>query len=316
MRIVCIAVFALIFCRCVPRETPEIVSGRTQKHVLSIDALREREYAPSPVVIEKMISESEEYITYIVSYMSEGLKLYALMNTPRGGDGGYPLMIINHGYIPPDEYSTTRSYRTISDRYAKNGFLVLKPDYRGHDESEGRGEGPLRTIHYSIDVLNLIASAVSIDEWDSEHLFLYGHSMGGEVTLRVAEVAAGITAFSLWAPVSALIPENTLYFIRRDSYKNSESHLTALHKITSRSDYPDLSPVEHTAFITSPVVLHHGTDDESVPFDWSLNLIEAFTETGVRFIFYRHPGDNHNLSRYDYLGLIDKDIAYFKTLID
>jgi dipeptidyl aminopeptidase/acylaminoacyl peptidase len=312
-----IIVIAFLLCQCYPHEGKNNThkAKHEKLHPLSIEALRKRAYLRSRITIEKKVEELRTHTRYIVSYVSEGLKLYALMNVPAGNNSAFPAVIINHGYIPPDAYSTTGSYKTIADRYARNGFLVFKPDYRGHDESEGKDSGPFRTIHYSIDVLNLIASMSGVDEWDGAHLFLYGHSMGGEVSLRVLEVVGNINAASLWAPVSAAIPENTLYFIRQGSYKNAEAYLNALHGAASRSDYTDLSPVEHTAYIKAEIVLHHGTDDEDVPFDWSLSLIKAFEETGVKVTFYRHPGDNHNLSRFDYPGIIDKDIAYFKTLI-
>jgi dipeptidyl aminopeptidase/acylaminoacyl peptidase len=317
MKTMYILAIALLLYQCCQKEeannADEVKKGET--HPLSIESLRKREYPPSRITIEKKIAELSTHKKYIVSYISEGLKVYALMNVPVGGDSTFPAVIINHGYIPPNVYSTVNSYKAIADRYAGKGFLVFKPDYRGHDASEGRASGPFRTIHYSIDVLNLITSLGTVEEWDGQNLFLYGHSMGGEVSLRVLEVAGNINAASLWAPVSAAIPENTLYFIRQGSYENAEAYLKELHEATTRSDYVDLSPIEHTSYIEAPVVLHHGTDDEDVPFDWSLGLMRAFEEAGVNVIFYRYPGDNHNLNRFDYYGIIDKDIAYFKTLI-
>lgn len=52
------------------------------------------------------------YDRYVVSYQSEGLKIYALLTIPRDSKPptGYLAIVFNHGYIPPDVYRTTERY--------------------------------------------------------------------------------------------------------------------------------------------------------------------------------------------------------------
>ena len=47
------------------------------------------------------------------------------------------MIVFNHGYIPPAEYRTTERYVAYVDGFARNGYIVFRPDYRGHDQSEG-----------------------------------------------------------------------------------------------------------------------------------------------------------------------------------
>ena len=68
-------------------------------HPLQIDAMRAREYPGSDIVIESVLDPGANYSRYYVSYISEGLKIYALMTVPNGEKPptGWPVVIFNHG---------------------------------------------------------------------------------------------------------------------------------------------------------------------------------------------------------------------------
>ena len=63
-------------------------------------------YPGSELVIESTLEPEENYGRYIVSYLSEGNKIFALMTVPWGfkPDSGWPVIIFNHGYVRPDKY--------------------------------------------------------------------------------------------------------------------------------------------------------------------------------------------------------------------
>src|SRR5512134_3475150 len=77
-------------------------------HALSIEALRSRSYSGSDFVFEQTLDSGSNYDRYVVSYLSDGLKIYALMTIPWGEKPptGFPVVLFNHGYIPPDQYRT------------------------------------------------------------------------------------------------------------------------------------------------------------------------------------------------------------------
>src|SRR5512133_2318697 len=81
----------------------------TASHPLQIDAMRARDYPGSDIVIERVLDPGVNYNRYYVSYLSDGLKIYALMPVPNGQKPptGWPVVIFNHGYIPPAVYRTT-----------------------------------------------------------------------------------------------------------------------------------------------------------------------------------------------------------------
>ena len=74
--------------------------------------MRVQQYPGSDIVIESILDPGVNYNRYYVSYLSEGLKIYALMTVPNGEKPatGWPVVIFNHGFIPPDVYRTTERY--------------------------------------------------------------------------------------------------------------------------------------------------------------------------------------------------------------
>ena len=281
----------------------------------TVDWLRARTFAPAAITIERDLGDRGGFRGYVVSYPSDGLKLFALMDVPTGPRpaGGFPVVLVNHGYIPPQAYSTTDSYHLISDYYAKAGFLVLKPDYRGHAGSPGPAEGPFRSMLYAVDVLSLLAAVPSVPEADAGRIFAYGHSMGGDVTLRVLEATSAIRAATLWAPVSAPFPESVLYYARRRGGDEARAQLARIESLFAGSDYPRLSALDNVGLIRVPLLLHHGTSDEDVPYAWSLTLAQRLEAAGVTFNFLTYQGENHNLSRRSFTTVLSRDVAFFRA---
>lgn len=286
------------------------------KHPDSIDQISKRVLTNQAVTIEKTITTTDNYQTFLISYPSDNFKLYTLMSKPVGSppEGGWPVIIVNHGYIPPTQYSTTSSYINTFNYFASQGFIVLKPDYRGHDNSEGQPDPILGRLQYAVDVLNLIDDVKSINEANPNKIYLYGHSMGGDVSLMVAEASSQIKALVLWAPAVTTFPENITYFIRYHSPKATDFKKLeeTLAQLISQYGKDQFSSFSNTSKLNIPIILHHGTADESVPFSWGEALNNRLKSEGKNITFYRYAGDNHNISNHWYEAL-SKDVEFFKS---
>jgi len=88
--------------------------------------MRKREYPGSDIVVEQTLAPGANYNRYVASYQSDGLKIYALMTVPMGQKPktGWPAIIFNHGFIPPDQYRTTERYVAYVDALARSGYIV------------------------------------------------------------------------------------------------------------------------------------------------------------------------------------------------
>ncbi|MCK4799046.1 MAG: alpha/beta fold hydrolase [Spirochaetes bacterium] len=284
----------------------------------TIEYLREKDFPEQSINIERSLGKKSNFESYIISYFSDGLKLYALMNIPNSKmpENGYPVVIVNHGYIPPKKYSTIDSYKLVSSYFANNGFLTLKPDYRGHDNSKkGEGGRPFNRFNYTEDVINLLYAVKNINKADTDNLFMYGHSMGGDITLRILEITDKVKAATLWSPVSIMFPESLLFFIRRGGTETAKSIESVIKSIFKDEDYPKVSAIANINYIKAPIILHHGTDDESVPYEWSLQLTDKFDEAKIDYKFYTYKGEDHNFAKKSFYSVLKKDVEFFKSKI-
>lgn len=136
--------------------------------------MRKQSYPGSDLTIEQELLDGVNYRQYIASYKSDGLKIYGLLTVPeeQKPENGWPVIIFNHGYIPPDQYRTTERYTAYVDALARNGYLVFKPDYRGHGNSEGQPLGAYYSSAYTIDVLNAVSALKRYQDADPQRIGL------------------------------------------------------------------------------------------------------------------------------------------------
>lgn len=279
-------------------------------HPLSIESLRQGEYSGSNLVVEQELSSGSNYSRAIVSYRSEGLKIYALLTVPFGEMpvGGWPAIVFNHGYIPPAQYSTTERYIAYTDAFSRNGYVLLRPDYRGHGNSEGQAEGGYGSNAYSIDVLNALSSLKKHESVNPQKIGMWGHSMGGHITLRNMVVSKDIKAGVIWAGVVASYPD-LLEKWRRGSSTPTPFPTTSnrggwrrglIAQYGEPKDNPEfwnsISSNSYLSDISGPLQLHHGTADYSVPYEFSQILEKQLKDVGKEVEVYIYPGDDHDIT--------------------
>jgi len=274
-------------------------------HPLQIDALRARAYPGSDIVIEAVLDPGVNYSRYYVSYLSDGLKIYALMTVPNGPKPptGWPAIIFNHGYIPPNVYRTTQRYVAYMDQMARNGYIVFKSDYRGHDKSEGVARGGYTQPDYTIDVLNAVASVKRYPDADPNRIGMWGHSMGGYITLRAMVISADIKAAVIWGGVVAPYPDlftrwnvgarlttparGSWVYSLEQQYGSVDQNPQFWNSISANSYLSDLN---------RPIQLHHSITDEEVPVEFSQMLYDEMRAANQTVELYTYAGDNHNIS--------------------
>jgi len=278
---------------------------------MAIEALRQTSYPGSEIMIEKTLEPGSNYHRYYAYYLSEGNKIYGLLTVPFNDppNGGYPAIVFNHGYIPPGEYHTTERYIAYVDWLARSQYVVFKIDYRGHDRSEGVARGAYGDPGYTVDVLNAVSSLQNYPSVNPEKIGMWGHSMGGFLTLRAMVISKEIKAGVIWAGVVASYPDmiskwwlNTPRpiptaptFARRWQQEWTTEYGSA---IENPDFWSSISSNTYVNEISGPIQLHHGTADESVPLVFSEILWHELLAANQYVEFYTYEGDNHNLSLY------------------
>ena len=257
--------------------------AKTVKSNSFIENLRSREYQGEDIKIEQSTPSNNYYTSYQISYLSDDLKIYGQMNVPNG-NGPFPVIILNHGYFNQSSFQSGDGTQTMADILARQGYLTLASDYRGFGKSENDAQGSRgHNPNYSIDVLNLISSVKSLEKADPNRIGMWGHSMGGEVSMRAIEATDKVKAVALWAPTSANAAENHGFYGGGRNAPSSPSPETN-----------GISPVNYLKYVTSPISIHQGLADTEVKPEWSKSLNEVLKKEGKTVEYFEYQGQDHN----------------------
>ena len=311
-----------------PTETA--VFTPTPTSPMMIEVMRQDSYPGSELVFEETLAAGDNYNRYIISYLSEGYRIYALFTVPFGDPPptGWPVVIFNHGYIPPDEYRTTERYVDYVDAFARNGYIVLKSDYRGHGNSEGEASSSYRSPGYTIDVLNGMASVQQFSAADPNRVGMWGHSMGGHITLRAMVISDQIQAGVIWGGV--VVSYEDLFALWRSNrptptpdpaqptpgprrFFNSWFEIYGSPE-ENPAFWDSISANSYVADLSGPIQLHHGTADSSVPYIFSEILRDEIEAVGLPVELFLYPGDNHNISG-SFTTAMAESVAFFDRYV-
>lgn len=330
-----------------PESLTDKIASPKETNPLMIEIMGQKNYQGSDLKIEQTLSDGENYHQYIASYYSDNLKIYGLLTVPTDAKpkNGWPVIIFNHGYVPPEQYRTTERYVSYVDAFARNGYIVFKPDYRGNGSSEGQPEGAYYSPAYATDVLNA-ASSLKREGTDvalrqvytgrgrsaqdltsriinPEKFGMWGHSMGGNITLRNLVVdSRDIKAAVIWGGVVGTYDDLMNNWQRKVFYSPSPRELALrnrnrqnlIQKYGAPAQNPkfwqSIDPNFHLSNINTPIQLHAGLSDEGVPWQFSQGLDNRLKQAGKTVELYTYEGDNHNISNSFNLA-ISRSIEFF-----
>ena len=276
----------------------------------SFENLKERGGKESEIKLEKVLKEEKEFTAYLFSYLSEGRKITGLANLPKGKTQ-FPVIIMIRGYIDQEDYQTGAGTSKAGEFFAKNGFLTLAPDFLGY----GGSDMPPNNVWEErflkpIAVLDLIASIKSLAQAEPAEICLWGHSNGGMVALSVLAISQADYPTTLWAPVSKFFPYDILYYT--DEFDDKGKKLRkSLSEFEKDYDVDEYSFDKHLERIKGPILLHQGTADESIPVEWSDNLVAKLKELEKEVVYYLHSGADHNMKGV-WETVVKRDLDFFQ----
>ncbi|HBJ72398.1 MAG TPA: peptidase S9 [Actinobacteria bacterium] len=252
-------------------------------------------YEGKDLRITRDLGSNSAYTRHAIAYSSNGLKITGVMNRPRG-KGPFPVVVLAHGHIEPSAYVTGQGFRREQDWLARHGYVALHVDYRNHAGSakDPDSEESMR-IGYAADVINagLAVRGTSLAFIDKSRVALLGRSMGGGIAFQTLVIRPGVfDAAVTYASTSSNIVDN----FRKWGSENTRTS----RQIIARYGTPEAKPEQwaqmssrnYFSRITEPVLMIHGTADESCDISWARATKDALVKAGkeVRLIEYRGAG--------------------------
>ncbi|MGL4650109.1 MAG: alpha/beta hydrolase family protein, partial [Caldilineaceae bacterium] len=310
----------------VPPIGPQVAPRRWAN--LGISDLAQRPYGAGTLQMEQTLAVSDAFTRTLVRWESDGLDVYGFMNVPAG-EGPFPVVIVTHGYVDPAIYNTLTYTTRYADALAREGFLVIHPNLRGYAPSDD-GPNPIRT-GFAVDLLDLIAilqrdggQPGPLAQADGSRIGLWGHSMGGGISLRVLAVsAARDTMLGVENPT---VDGAVLYgSMSGDEQRNHDQIFNVFSSGTRGNWEPDeapapaelrrINPIDNLGPMVTPISIHHGEFDEQVPLVWSEELCQILQDAAKPVECFTYDGQLHTFSGEGDATFIARTIDFYNRTL-
>ncbi len=239
-----------------------------------------------------------------------GETLYASLLKPPGFDPSrrYPVVVYVYGGPHAQVVRDAWGGRTALFHHflAQEGFLVFSLDNRG---STARGRAFERAISQRLGKVELedqLAGVVWLSQQpfvDSQHIGIWGWSYGGYMTLYALTHSQAFAAGAAVAPVTDWRLYDTIY---------TERYLKLPEE--NPEGYKDSSPIHAVTTLQAPLLLAHGTGDDNVHWQNTLNFIGELIKAQKPYTLHLYPNKNHGIPGKDErLHLFTAIYRHFRT---
>jgi len=230
-----------------------------------------------------------------VTFLSEGQGISGILHLP--GTKSFPCVIASHGLLSS---KNSEKYIALGERLSREGFGMLRFDFRGVGESEGRLEDD--TVSRRIVDLSSAIDFVKSRPGLGNRIGLVGSSLGGYVSLIKASMDKEIRAVVIWA--------TPFHLDDLKSNKGAEGH--PLPADAFFKDLPKHRLLPLLAKVSNCMVIH-GEKDELVPVDQAW---EIFHGLGAPKEIHIIEGADHRLTEPKHRQrAMDLTIEWFKKYL-
>lgn len=212
--------------------------------------------------------------------LCDGMKVHAKINYPQNKSDHLPLVIIFHGLTGHME---ERHIVALKDTALSCHYATLRVELYGHGQSDGQfaDHTILHWLTQGMQVINFAKKMNSISD-----IYLAGHSQGALTAILLAgmmhENIKGLIALSPAVNIAYGAKEIKKKFPDRTQLK--PSYFQAARII----------PLEKAiSLYHGPILLVHGTNDQTVPFSYASDLAQKQKSMSDDFTFQIIKGADH-----------------------
>jgi len=222
----------------------------------------------------------------------DGTTLYGdLLLPPNSTAGKIPVVVEVYGgpaaQIVRNEWGGTTAL--FHQMLARNGYAIFSVDNRGTPNRDRKFQTAIRHQFGAIELKDQLAGLdqmlAQYPQLDRERVAIWGWSNGGSMTLYSLTHSDAFKAGVSVAPVTDWHNYDTIY---------TERYM-GLPKDNEKG-YADSSLPKAADKLHGALLLAHGTSDDNVHFQNSIQMIEALMKAGKQFRFMLYPNKTHGIS--------------------
>jgi len=243
---------------------------------------------------------------------SDGTTLYATLLLPEGDHSAasVPLIVNPYGGPGPQEIVNRWGDGLLFDELlAEHGYAVLHADNRG---TGGRGREFAQTAYHNFgpvqleDQLTVVDAALAkYPQLDAKRMGWWGWSWGGTFTLYALTHSDRFKAGVAVAPVTDWRNYDSIYTER---YMSEPAEFP--------TGYHDFSVVNSAAKLKGRLLLVHGTGDDNVHIENSVQFIQQLIEAELPYDLQIYPRKTHSIAGPDVrVHLFNRILAQFDTYL-
>ncbi|WP_443747689.1 alpha/beta hydrolase family protein [Asticcacaulis solisilvae] len=228
---------------------------------------------------------------------ADGTVIHGYLTLPPGKAAkNLPLIVLPHG---GPEARDDLGYQWDVNAYASRGYAVLQPNFRG---SSGYGRAFVtagygqwgKTMETDLsDGVRFLASQGTID---SKRVCIVGYSYGGYAALAGPTLDPGVYRCAVSYAGISDIADMVSAVGQKGASQENQTVLYWKRYLGDPANWADASPIRHIDRVTVPILLIHGKDDTTVPYQQSKSMADALKAAGKPVEFVTLKGEDHWLS--------------------
>ncbi len=247
----------------------------------------------------------------------DGTALYATLMLPEGAAAAASVPLIVNPYGGPGAQTVLNrwgdnawaDHLLFDELLAQHGFAVLRTDNRGMGK---RGRVFAQAAFHNFGPIQLSDQLAVLDaaldkypQLDKRRLGWWGWSWGGTFTLYAMTHSDRFRAGVAVAPVTDWHDYDSIYTER---YLGLPS--------TDVPAYRDFSVVNSASRLKGNLLLVHGTGDDNVHIENSMQFIQALIDAGIPYDFQVFPRKTHSISGNEArVELFNRILAHFERYL-
>lgn len=270
-------------------------TGEPTQEPLAIANYFDREYEGADLTLGEVRERAQNYTSYDATYRSGDLNITGVINVPTG-DGPFPAVVLAHGWINRDSYTSGQGMTRERGYLANQGYIAFHIDYRNHAGSDD-DPGLVKNMYlgFAVDAITAVEALRSSElPVASDQIALMGRSMGGSVVLQALEMAPElVSAGIVYSGQSSLEAENYERWGESTAGYATEVVDTYGTPAENPGFWETISTRPYFERITKPVLMIHGTEDEQCPEAWAQATFDSLLAADVDAEIEWYEGEHH-----------------------